>query len=110
MQIEGITGEPLTSDKYPDATPVPRRIKIQGRPIMLECEQALWIALRQVATDQGLSLGEFCRYLLETRDPDNSFADAARIYVFAHTLEQNLHRLPPAERAQVESLVKLAVN
>lgn len=109
MQIEGITGEPLTTDQY-DGTPVPRRIEIQGQPVLLECEQALWIALELVAADQGLSLETICGDLLETRDPDNSFADAARIYVFAHTLEQNLDRLSPADRAQVESLVKFGVN
>jgi len=34
MQIEGITGEPFTSDKY-DGTPVPRRIEIEGQPILI---------------------------------------------------------------------------
>lgn len=103
MQIEGITGE------Y-DGTPVQRWIEIEGQPILLECGQELWIVLESVAAKQGLSLGEICGDLLKVRHPDDSFAEAARIYVIACSLEQNLGILPPALRQQIESLFKYGVN
>ena len=59
MKIERITAEPITADGH-DATPRPGRVWIDGRPVTLYLESALWKLLRSIAAEQGLTLEELC--------------------------------------------------
>jgi predicted DNA-binding ribbon-helix-helix protein len=89
VKVERVTIKPITTEEH-DAHPVARRVKLNGRPTTLCCEQALWNMLRRVAEEQNLTLDELCTDIAEVTAPDALFSDAARAYVIGHIICENM--------------------
>lgn len=101
MKVERITAEPITADGH-DATPRPGRVWIDGRPVTLYLESALWKLLRSIAAEQGLTLEELCEDIASVTAPDASFVQSARLYVWGHIGQQiQPHLLPARLRALI---------
>ena len=95
MKVERITAEPITADGH-DATPRPGRVWIDGRPITLYLESALWKLLRSIAAEQGLTLDKLCGDIADVTAPDASFVQSARLYVWGHIAQEIPPHLLPA--------------